>query len=181
MQPFGEAVTRLKAAYPTLHVVLAVADPVEAETRAALEAWSVKPHLVQGEAARMDAMRGATLALACSGTVTTELALAGCPMVVAYRLSPLTYILVKLVARIRYASLINIASGRMVAPELLQWNCTGPKLAKALSALLGDPARRERQVAEQTAALAKLGARTGTDPSERAADAVIAILEGRRP
>jgi lipid-A-disaccharide synthase len=181
MAPFGDAVARLKASHPRLHVVLALAEAVDAQVRAATETWSVKPYFVEGEAARLDAMRGATLALACSGTVTTELALAGCPMVVAYRLGRITYVLVKLMLRIRYACLLNIAAGRLIIPELIQGDCTGPLLAQQLAPRLDDPLLRARQIADQNAALEKLGPRDGPDPSERAADAVIAIVEGRKP
>jgi len=181
MGPFGDAVARLKAGRPNLHVVLALAESVAEQTRAAAEAWPVKPYFVEGEAARIDAMRGATLALACSGTVTTELALAGCPMVVAYRVSPLTYALLKFAIRTPWVTLINIAARRFIAPELIQNRCNGPELARALAVRLDDEALRLQQIADQTEALGKLGPRGGPDPSERAADAVIAIIEGREP
>lgn len=181
MGPFGEAVGRLKASHPRLHVVLALAEAVAEEARAAAQSWPVKPFLIEGEAARLDAMRGATVALACSGTVTTELAMAGCPMVVAYRLSGLTYVLLRMAIKTRWITLINIAAGREIAPELIQGRCNGPDLAKAVAARLDDEALRRRQIAEQTEALGRLGPVGGPDPSERAADAVIAVVEGRRP
>jgi lipid-A-disaccharide synthase len=181
MGPFGDAVARLKASHPKLHVVLALAESVAEEARAAAQSWAVKPFLIEGEATRIDAMRGATLALACSGTVTTELALAGCPFVVAYRLSGVTYVLLRIAIKTRWITLINIAAGRAIAPELIQGRCNGPELAKALAERLDDEALRRRQIAEQTAALGKLGPVGGADPSERAADAVIAIVEGRSP
>jgi lipid-A-disaccharide synthase len=181
MEPFGDAIGRLKASHPRLHVVLALAESVADEARAAAAAWPVQPFFVEGEAARMDAMSGATLALACSGTVSTELALAGCPMVIAYRVSGLTYALVKLVVKTRWATLINIAAGREIAPEFIQARCNGPELAGALAQRLDDEPLRLRQIAEQTEALALLGPRDGPDPSERAADAVIAVIEGRDP
>jgi lipid-A-disaccharide synthase len=181
MQPFGDAVARLKASHPKLHVVLALAESVADEARAAAQAWPVQPFLIEGEQARIDAMRGATLALACSGTVTTELALAGCPFVVAYRLSGLTYWLLRVAIKTRWITLINIAAGREIAPELIQGRCNGPELAKALALRLDDEAFRLRQIADQTEALNRLGPVGGEDPSERAADAVIAIVEGRAP
>jgi lipid-A-disaccharide synthase len=181
MAPFGDAVAWLKRSHPRLHVVLALAETVAEEARAAARAWPVQPYVVEGEAERLDAMRGATLALACSGTVTTELAMAGCPMVVAYRVSGLTYALVKLAIKTRWITLINIAAGRAIVPELIQGRCNGTELAKALAERLDDPALRDGQAAEQTEALSKLGPLKGPDPSERAADAVIAIVEGRTP
>jgi len=181
MGPFGDAVARLKATHPRLQVVLALAESVAEQARAAAQDWPVKPFLVEGEEGRIDAMRGATLALACSGTVTTELAMAGCPMVVAYRVSGLTYVLLRMAVRTRWATLFNIAAGRAIAPELLQGRCTGPALAKALAERLDEEALRRRQIAEQTEALSRMGPVGGADPSDRAAEAVIAVIEGRDP
>ncbi len=181
MGPFGDAVARLKASHPKLNVVLALAETVADEAREAAKAWPVKPFFVEGEAARLDAMRGATLALACSGTVSTELALAGCPMVIAYRVSGLTYALLKLAVKTRWITLINIASGRAIVPEFIQDRCNGPELAAALAARLDDEALRQGQISDQTEALARLGSVGGPDPSERAAEAVIAIVDGREP
>jgi lipid-A-disaccharide synthase len=181
MGPFGDAVARLKASHPRLHVALALAESVADEARAAVQSWPVRPFLIEGEAARIDAMKGATLALACSGTVTTELALAGCPFVVAYRLSGVTYWLLRVAIKTRWITLINIAAGREIAPELIQGRCNGAELAGALALRLDDEALRLRQIAGQTEALARLGPVGGGDPSERAADAVIAIVEGREP
>ncbi len=181
MGPFGDAVARLKATHPRLQVALALADSIAVQAREAARSWSVQPFMIEGEASRFDAMRGSTVALACSGTVTTEVALAGCAMVVAYRMSPVSWPLIKRVVTTPYVCLVNIAAGREIAPELLQEKCTGPLLAAALAARLDNEALRLRQVAEQDAALDRLGPRGGPDPSEKAADAVIAILEGRKP
>ncbi len=179
MEPFGQAVALLKRDNPALRVALVAADTVADEVREAADRWTHQPHLVQGEAARIEAMRGATLALACSGTVTTELAMAGCPMVVAYRLgSDLVFAAMKAIIDTPYVCLLNIVEGRVIVPEMLQRDCTGPKLAKVLAERLNDPQLRTRQIADQTAALDKLGPRGGPDPSERAADAVIAIMDG---
>jgi len=102
-------------------------------------------------------------------------------MVVAYRVSPLTYALLKFAIRTPWVTLINIAARRFIAPELIQNRCNGPELARALAVRLDDEALRLQQIADQTEALGKLGPRGGPDPSERAADAVIAIIEGREP
>jgi len=181
MGPFGAASARLKAARPNLHIVLPLADSVADQTRAAADLWPVKPYLIEGEKARLDAMAGATAALACSGTVTTELAMAGCPFVVAYRLGHITHALVKRMIKTPYVTLINIAAGKFVAPELIQDRCNPTELAAAIAPLLDDPDFRESQVEEQFTALDRLGPRDGPDPSERAADVVIAIAEGREP
>jgi lipid-A-disaccharide synthase len=118
------------------------------------------------------------VALACSGTVTTELALAGVAMVVGYRLGPVTHAILRRLIRTPYVTLFNIAAQAFVAPELIQSDCTGPKLAAAVAARLDDGELRGRQVLAQYAALDKMG-RGGPDPSEAAAEAVLKIVEAR--
>jgi lipid-A-disaccharide synthase len=175
-EPFGDALVLLKAVHPDLQIVVPVAETVADQVKAAAAAWPVRPYFVEGAAERADAMKAADAALACSGTLTIELALAGCPMVVAYRLGALTHLVLKRIIRTRYVTLFNIAAGREVAPELIQNDCTGPKLAAAVGARLSDSALRDGQRAEQWAALDKMG-RGGPDPSDAAADAVLKLLQ----
>jgi lipid-A-disaccharide synthase len=120
-------------------------------------------------------MNAGTVALACSGTVTTELAMAGCPMIVGYRMSRPTFEIVKRLIRTPFAVLLNIAMGRMVVPELMQDAMTPEALAEAAGALLDDPLARARQIAEQDEALKKMG-RGGPDPSELAAEVIVGML-----
>jgi len=177
--PFGDAVRRLAAAHPALKVAMPVAATVADLVRVQTAAWPLQPHLIEEEGLKDDAFVAATAALACSGSVTTELALAGCPMVVGYRLGTLTHAILKRLITTRYITLFNIAAGREVAPELVQDRCTGPALAAAAAQLLDDPERRAAQIEGQTAALDVMGANDIGDPAERAADAVIEVLKGR--
>ena len=177
--PFGDAVRRLAADRPSLKVVMPVASTVVAQVRAQTAAWPVKPSLIEEEHMKDDAFVAATVALACSGSVTTELALAGRPMVVGYRLGALTHAILKRLITTRYITLFNIAAGREVAPERVQDRCTGPALAAAVAPLLDDPERRAAQVKGQFAALDAMGRKDIGDPAERAADAVIQILKAK--
>jgi lipid-A-disaccharide synthase len=177
---FEAAVSQLKAERPGLHVVVPAAPTVAELVRAKVAGWPHRVHVLEGEAAKHDAMKAATVALACSGTVTTELALAGCPMVVGYRLGPMTYTILKRLIRTKYITLFNIAAQDFVAPEFVQDACNGRALAAAVAARLNDPALRARQVARQDAALEKMG-RGGPDPSEAAAEAVLALVQTSRP
>ena len=173
--PFADAVARLRRDRPDLAVVVAAANSVAEAVRQSLATYPPGVHLIEGDNARYDAMRAATTALACSGTVTTELGLAGCPMVVAYRIGAVTYTLLKPLIKTPYASLINIAAGAEIAPEFIQARCTGQVLAAAVAERLDDPALRARQIAAQNAALDKMG-RGLRDPSETAAEAVAAMI-----
>lgn len=174
LPPFEAAVRLLAAGRPRLHVVVAAAGAVAGTVQARAAGWP-GAQVIEDEAGKRDAMAAATVALACSGTVTTELAAAGCPMVVAYRLGALTYAVARCIIRTRWITLINIAAGAEVAPELIQAECTGPKLAAALALRLDDPALRAAQAAAQTAALEKLGGQ-GAAPGEAAAEVIVGML-----
>jgi lipid-A-disaccharide synthase len=174
--PFAEAVGLLARERPDLIAVVPVAETVAEQVKAEVAAWPIPVRLIEGEAIKRDAMKGATVALACSGTVSTELALAGCPVVIAYRLDRATYWVARRIVRAKFITLFNIAADEAVAPEFIQGECTGPKLAAALAARLDDPALRARQIAAQFDALDRMG-RGGPDPSEQAADALLEILE----
>jgi len=174
---FLDAVVRLKAERPDLRIVLPAAPTVAALVKAQVAKARAPVLLIEDDALKYDAMKAATVALACSGTVTTELALAGCPMVIGYRVGWITYPLIQIMIRTRYITLFNIAAQAFVAPEFVQAACNGPALARALAERLDDPSLRTRQVAAQNAALDKMG-RGGPDPSAQAAEAVLAVLEG---
>ena len=178
LPPFEDAVNRLKAERPDLEVVVPAAPTVAEVVEARVASWPHRAHVVEGETAKRDAMKAATVALACSGTVTTELALAGCPMVVAYRLAPLTYAILKRLIRTKYVTLFNIAAQDFVAPEMIQDDCNGAALAHEVALRLDDPDLRRSQAARQSEALLKMG-RGGPDPSEAAAAAVLAAIAAR--
>lgn len=175
LPPFAEAVAILKKQRPDLAVVIPAAPTVAEEVKAQASSWA---HVVEGDEAKLDAMKAATVALACSGTVTTELALAGVPMVVGYRLGAMTHAILKHLIRTPYITLFNIAAKAFVAPELVQDDCNGPALAHEVSKRLDDPALRQAQVEAQSAALLKMG-RGGPDPSDVAADALLNVLDAR--
>ncbi len=175
LPPFADAVARLKVQRPGLEVVIPAAPTVAAEVRAVAGAWA---HVVEGEAAKLDAMKAATVALACSGTVTTELALAGVPVVVGYRLGNFTHMVLKRLLRTPYITLFNIAAQDFVAPEFVQDDCNGAALAAAVIERLDFPGTRYAQVEAQYAALDKMG-RGGPDPSEAAAIAVLKLIAER--
>lgn len=178
MPAFEDAVRRLKADRPELVIVVPAAYTVAEAVKARVAGWPFRAHVVEDERLKDDAFVAGDVALACSGTVTTELALASRPMVVGYKTGAVTYALLKRLMKPRWITLFNIAAGKAIAPELIQDACEGEGLAREVSRLLDDPALRERQVAEQCAALDKMG-RGMPDPSEAAADALIGFLAGR--
>lgn len=178
-KPFEQAIHRLVANRPNVKVVVPVASTVAERVKVTIAGWSIPVYPVEGDALKYDAMKAASVALACSGTVTSELAMAGCPFVVAYKVGAVTYQVAKRLIRTRFISLLNIAAGEAIAPEFIQQDCAPEALAAALAERLDDADLRARQVAAQNAALDRLGRSVG-DPSARAAEVVAEVLKERR-
>ncbi|WP_112664130.1 lipid-A-disaccharide synthase [Microvirga flavescens] len=178
MEPFGEALALLQArSTRPFEVTIPAVPHLAAEIRARAEAWSVKPTVVEGEAAKWAAFRKADAALAASGTVTLELGLSGVPMVVAYRVSKIEEVL-KYLIKAPSIVLTNLVLGENVIPELIQWDCTPEKLADALLPLLTDTPERRRQI-EAFVKMDDLMRIGDEKPSERAARIVDEVLKAR--
>lgn len=178
MPVFAHAVSLIMDERPNVHVVMPVAATVARLVKDQVGAWPYRVSLIEDEQLKDDAFVAGTVALACSGTVTTELALARVPMVVAYRLGGLTHSILKLLFKLPWITMFNIAAKDFVAPEYVQDQCTPENLAAAVSERLNDPILRERQIAAQDAALAAMG-RGGPDPAEIAADTILKLIAER--
>ncbi|MFN0218906.1 MAG: lipid-A-disaccharide synthase [Hyphomicrobium sp.] len=171
---FGEAVGRLKSAGVAVDVVIPAVRHLRNQIEAKTATWPVKPMLVDSAEDKYKAMRLARAALAASGTVTLELALAGTPMVVAYRADALIATLRHLITSPSVV-LANLVLGENAFPELLQKDCTAETLEAALKPLIEGGPEREAQLA----ALARIPSRfavAGDRPSLAAADATIRVL-----
>jgi lipid-A-disaccharide synthase len=178
---FGEAVARVHAQMGAIELVLPTMPHLLQRVRAGVADWTIKPRIITEPAAKWAAFRSARAALAASGTVTLELALAGVPMVAAYRLTFIEEIIAR-IARIkqRLSSVIlaNLVLGENIVPELLQHDCTPERLAEALLPLLSDTPEWQRQ----TDAFRRLDRIMALDmqPSIRAAAVVLdAARNGR--
>ncbi len=128
------------------------------------------------ESEKEDAFAAATVALAASGTVTTEVALQRTPLVIAYKLGWITWAIARaFLFKSKYATLMNVSADAEVAPEFIQTRMTPENIATAAAPLLDDPSAREAQARAQDQALAKMG-RGGRPAAEIAADAVLSVM-----
>lgn len=176
---FEETIALLAKRLPDLHVVIPTVGSVRAAVQETTRAWPVPVTIVEGAEPRYTAFAASQAAIAASGTVAVELAVANLPAVIAYRVSPVTAFLARRLIRVRYVSLANLVLDRQVQPEQLQENCTPAKLADALGPLLDDPQVRQDYIAGCQEAAAALGA-GGEPPSARAAWAVLETIARRR-
>jgi lipid-A-disaccharide synthase len=169
---FREAVAGIAKRVPGLITILPTVPHVAARVRAATENWPAPLHIVENEADKFAAFDAADAALAASGTVTTELALARTPMAVAYRVGGLTYTLAKILFRFKFFALVNLLLDREAVPELLQGRATPTALADAIVPLLTDEAAAAKQIADLDE-VAKLLGEGSEQPSLRAAHAIV--------
>jgi lipid-A-disaccharide synthase len=171
-----DAARRLAAADGRRRFVLGLAPTVAREQVAALVAAAgpaLPPiELVSGHTWAV--MAAADALLIASGTATLEAALLGGPMVIGYRVSHLTELLARALARVSWIGLPNLVAGRAVAPELIQGAFTGARLAEEAARLLEDPVA----ATTQRAAFKELRARLGEPGVGRRA--ARAVLEAAR-
>jgi lipid-A-disaccharide synthase len=172
---FRETLALLQPQIPGLVPVVAAAAGIAGAVTAHTADWPVKPIIVRDVAERYDAFAAAKAALTKSGTSTLELAMAGVPMAVTYRVNPLSAAIGRRLIKVPYVAMINLLAGRALVPELLQEDCRAGQLAGTILELLREPAKAEAQRAGFAAALASLRAPEGA-PSEAAAKAILGLL-----
>lgn len=172
---FGETVETMAGEGLRPHILIPTMESVRHQVEAKVRDWAEPPALLLGEDDKFSAFRLADAALAASGTVTLELALAGTPMVVAYRVDGVAALLRHLV-KVPSIVLANLVLGSNAVPEFIQEDCSARKLVDALSPLLSDTPARARQVA----ALAEISRKMALPdevPSEAAANIVLRYAE----
>lgn len=179
LQPFGETLARLQHRGRDVDVVMPVVPAMRALIERGLRRWPLQPHLVEGEEDKFRAFKLASAALAASGTVTLELALAGTPMVVAYKVDPVMAPLLRRLIKAPSSVLPNLVLDELAFPEFHQEQCTPAKLASALLPLLEESPER----ADQLEALARIPASLQVEhqtPSEAAAAIVLEYADNGR-
>ncbi len=180
---FGAAISRVAKRSGPMDLVLPTMRSRLDQVRAGIAGWDIKPRIVIEPADKWMAFRAARAALAASGTVTLELAIAGVPTAAAYLVSPIEEIVARLMGlhrRLTTVILANLVLGENVVPEFLQRDCTAEKLADALTPLLqlGSPER-----ARQVAAFSRIDGlmKVNSTPSEVAASLVLNAAKGAAP
>jgi lipid-A-disaccharide synthase len=176
---FGAALHRLEPMIGPFRVAVPTVETVAEAVTGGVADWSGRPIVLRGAEAKYDAFAASRAALAASGTVALELAIARLPMVVAYRLNPLTEALLDRVLRVRQVNLINLILGRSLVPELLRRDCTPERLAAAVAELVRDERVRSAHIDGYDEAVRRLGA-AGPSPSRNAADRILEIIAARQ-
>jgi len=175
---FGQAAALVADSIGALEVIIPAVPRLADMVRERIESWKVPARVVTDTEGKNKAFRVARAALTKSGTSTLELALAGVPMVAAYKVSLLEELAARMLIKVPSIILANLVLDENIVPELLQRDCTAAALATMLLPLMSDTPERRRQI-EAFAKLDAIMAIGTAVPSDRAA---IAVLEcaGRR-
>lgn len=178
MPVFGEAVARVASRCPGARFVLPAVTHLRDEIDEAASNWAHRPKIVAGEAAKLAAFRTARAALAASGTVTLELALAQVPTVAAYRGAGWEAAIARRLIKLPSVILPNLILGRSVVPEFIQDDATATALADRMEAALADGEDRDRQLAG-FAEVETIMRSAGESPAANAVEAALALVQSR--
>ncbi len=177
---FGRTLAILSREAPGLRPVLPVSAVVEATVQRAAASWPIPPIIVTTVAEKHDAYAAAGAALTKSGTSTLELALAGVPMAVTYRVNPLSAAMARRLIQVPHVAMVNLLAKRLLVPELLQEDCNPRRLADTVLHLLRDAGAAAAQRAGFAEVVATLQPEYGP-PSHAAACEVLAMLAAPMP
>ncbi len=172
---FADAMVRVQSAIGACDIVLPTVPHLRDAVASATAAWARQPRIVVDLAEKETAFRVARAAIAKSGTVTLELALAGVPMITAYKLGWIEAAIARRLVTVPSIILANLVIGENVVPEFLQENCTAEKMAAALTPLLNESPERQRQV-EAFGRLDEIMQIGRHEPAARAADIVLNLM-----
>jgi lipid-A-disaccharide synthase len=169
-----DAVAQISARLPDAQFVTARAPSLDDRLFSSLKWNGVRP--VEVLARTDDVLAISDVAITASGTATVQAALHGRPMVVVYRLSPLTYRLGRRFLLVENVAMVNLIAGRRIVPELIQENCTAENIAAETLTLLTNPERADETRRGLEDVRSKLG---GPGASGRAAEAVLEVVESK--
>lgn len=184
-EPFADAVSILKKNIPNLAIVSPVSDTISEDVMAAAAQYpDLQDVILLKEDRKLDCFAAADAAIACSGTVTSQLAIAGVPTAVGYKLNALTFFIAMFLFKPKFISIVNIAAKQMLMPEFMQVRCNGKNLSGTVLEYLREPEKRTEASEALLAATIKMRrGKSGNargNSNARAAKAVLEILENHR-
>jgi lipid-A-disaccharide synthase len=177
---FGVAIAQVAIQHPAARFAMPVVPHLADRIRKGIARWPVKPVVVADAAAKLAAFRQARVALAASGTVTLELALAGVPTVATYRVSEIEAAIARRLLTLSTVILPNLILGRNAVPEFLQENATAEKLVASVLSLLPDGATRRSQITAFAEIEAMMRLSDSIKPSDMAVNEVLAMISKRQ-
>lgn len=171
-----DTANRLSQRYPRLRMILPTLPSLKPILLPMIENWPVQPLILEERADRFDAYAASWLAIAASGTVTLELALANLPHITIYRTGALTAWLARRMINVDHVNLVNLILNRPVVPEWLQEDCNVERITASAMHLIEDDEHRNAQRTSLSEVMTMLRGSDDRPPSEQAAKKVLDIL-----
>jgi len=172
---FKQVIDDIAAKYPDARIVVPTVSKVVDTVTDEMKSWPLDPIVVATDQERHDAFAAADCALAASGTVSLELAIAGVPHVIAYQVNVVTGWIAKRLIKIDTVTIVNLVLGTKLIPEFLQDKCKAKKIVPVLETLMADSPERAAQIDGFDKACTLLGF-GDRPPSEKAAEQILKII-----
>ncbi|MFZ4541845.1 MAG: lipid-A-disaccharide synthase [Rickettsiales bacterium] len=173
---FKASIEQLRKAIPALKVVIQVPPSMMPRMLAETVGWNINPLVIDNTVDKKDFFAAATAAIAKSGTIGLECAVAGLPSIIAYRASRISAYLLRRMIKIKYVNLANLLANKLIIPELIQEDCTTQNIVREMLPLLTSEKSRAEQRYEHGSIAAMLGTKDAQSPSEKAAEIVLSAL-----
>lgn len=173
---FSETICRLQKTIPDLWVVMPTLEKYREQLESEALKWGLPVIVTTDKTLKYQAMRSSNFALAASGTVAVELALAQVPMVIAYTMNSLTHWIVKRLVKVKYACLVNLLLDRLIVPECLQEECTPEILTEKLREIFKNPNHQKDDLKK----IKHLLQNNDQIPSIKAAEAILSVVNAKR-
>lgn len=170
------ALTKLKTSIPNLHNTIFIREDITKEVYQLTRNWPCPLTICDDPLQKKQLFAASTAAIAKSGTISLECALAGLPSVTIYRANPISVWYIKRKIKTAFVHLANILADRMIVPELLQADCTPNNIASHILALVHDETVRNHQLKALTGISSMLGTKEEHSPSMRAATIIMQYL-----
>ena len=172
---FKQALEQFAKTHPNVHAVIPTLPHLYDDMVKFTEKWQVPLTIVLGDE-KYDVFAASKFAVAASGTVSLELALSKCPAVIAYKMSPITMMMVRRMLLVKYASILNIMADKEIVPELIQTQCTVGNLLPHMEDLYKDG---RKQIRDLEPYVRQLGGDKAGIPSDNASNVVLQYLKNR--
>ena len=173
-----DAAYLLKERYPDLHLIVPTLAALQFDVMQILEDLDIPAYVISDPNVKWDAIAACDVALSVSGTMGLELAYAGLPHVIAYKMHPVSWMLVRILVKVKYAHLANILLNKdeAIIPEFLQGNFNALKIAKGLIKLFESEKLQKIQTNHAETIREMLGKGQLRSPSSKAAEFVLQIM-----
>ena len=176
---FKETIIKLARKIRDIHIICLVTENTKFMVSKSAKTWSFTHSIIHEKHDKLSALASGNVALAASGTVALELACAGTPSIITYKINPVSAWVARKMVKISYANIVNLLLKREAIPEFIQKKCNPHFLCKALFTLLNEPQSQIQQRLDYSEALnfLKLSDIEKKTPSDHAAEVITKYIE----